>query len=217
MINQSVNKRDKRVLMNLIIIILMGTGLFTSCTSKPIKQIENKISQQAETAPRETPVALQPTKENKGKRCGTEGTTTSENDEAASNTFCHDVQLKLLKAAGAGDLEKIREALREGANPNGAVDDRFPPLQQAAASGKVDAVRLLLDNGADVNLEADFQNTALSFAVYEGHIDVVRVLIERGADVCYRTDTGTYEELARRRGYQEIAELLKAAIATKCR
>ncbi|HAF13119.1 MAG TPA: hypothetical protein DCK93_10030 [Blastocatellia bacterium] len=98
-----------------------------------------------------------------------------------------------------------------------SVDDSYPPLQEAAARGQADAARLLLDNGAQVNHVADFENTPLNTAASYGHMDVVRILLERGADVCYGRPGGTAGDIARARGYKELAELLKTAEATKCK
>jgi len=133
------------------------------------------------------------------------------------NPFCYGVQLKLVAAAKEGDLDKIREALREGANPDGSIYHHLPPLHMAASSGKADAVRLLLDNGAEVNRVIDMENTPLVSAVVSGHTDVVRVLLERGVDVCYRGSAGTAEEIAYQKGYREIAEILKAGKDTNCK
>jgi len=84
-------------------------------------------------------------------------------------------------------------------------------------SCETEAARLLIDNGADVNQDADFQNTTLNLVASNGHIDTVRLLLERGADPCYPSTGGTAEDIARARGFKELAELLKAAEAQKCK
>jgi ankyrin repeat protein len=210
-----IKKRGEPIPMNLFIVFFMAVGLTASCTNMRAKQSDNRNSPQV-TNNRETPVALHATKQNKGERCGPRVYTQSKGDEDY-HPYCHAVQLKLVQASEKGNLDEMREALKEGANPDGSVYDHFPPLLAATINGKTEAVRLLLDNGSDVNQEADFQNTALGLAVEGRYIDVVRVLLERGANVCYKTLDGTDEDFARKKGYQEIAELLNAAKATNCK
>jgi len=74
-----------------------------------------------------------------------------------------------------------------------------------------------LDNGAKVNRVVDFENTSLNIAASEGRDDVVRVLLDRGVDVCYKSAGGTAGDIARARGHNEIADLLKASESKKCK
>jgi len=122
-----------------------------------------------------------------------------------------------VKASAEGDLEKMREALRDGAHPEGSVYDYYPPLQIAATNGKKEAVLLLLENGANVNRVSEFQNTPITAAAFQGHMDVINVLLKWGADVCYKSEGSTARDIARAKGYKELAELLKASESTKCK
>lgn len=212
MINRS--NRDERALTVLLISISI-IGFTASCVVKPTTRPENRVTQQ----PQETPVPLEATRENEGKRCEARyyfGSRRAVSDEGYS-PFCYKLELRLMKAAREGNLSEIRETLKFGANPNLPVDDSYPPLQEAAARGQADAARLLLDNGAQVNHVADFENTPLNTAASYGHMDVVRILLERGADVCYGRPGGSAGDIARARGHKELAELLKAAETTKCK
>ena len=202
-----------------IVLLSACLGLLAACASIPArqseKQSENKSARQAPQA-RETPIPLKPSKENKGERC--KGMYyTDVGGDTDYNPFCYKLQIKLLKATQEGNLDVMREALSEGAHPDGSVYDSYPPLFQAAAKGRIDALLLLLDNGSNINQEQDFQQTALRFAIANNQIEAVKVLIERGADVCYKSFEGTYEDDARALGYTQIAELLKAARATNCK
>ena len=198
--------------MSLVIAISVGSA---SCVYKGSAA---KGSQQPEAKPRETPIAFQSTKENGGKRCEALWYTGEPGDEHDSSDHrCFGLQEKLINGALDGKLDQIRDALRDGANVEGTAYNKFPALHSAAMQGHADAVTLLLDNGANVNRIVDFENSALNMATSEGHADVVRVLLDRGVDVCYKSASGTAGDIARARGYKELAELLKATEKTKCK
>jgi ankyrin repeat protein len=106
-----------------------------------------------------------------------------------------------LKAAGAfidlptachtGDLERVRELLRQDPSLANRVGDHEgyylgagAPVSNAAAVGHMDIVRLLLDHGADPNLPEEQvapKGKALYSAVYHGHYEIAKLLLERGA------------------------------------
>jgi ankyrin repeat protein len=212
--------REKGRVMTFAVSILLLLPLLPACNnSLPEATSTDVATTQAET--RETPVPLRADAQNKGKRCDPAYYTDVPGD-VDHNPHCYKLQLKLVEAAKDGDLAKMREALQEGANPQGSVYDFYPPLHTAALAGKTDAVRLLLDNGADVNHVADFQMTPLLAATTEPHIAIVKLLLERGANPCYKvldtTPGGVIAgDQAQRKGYQEIAAVLKAAEAKQCR
>lgn len=202
-------KRDNRILIIIVASVMLGATLVTACTNKAKEQSGDKPSA-GTTKGKEQPIPLQPTKENKGRRCERK-IYYGVGPEAAAERECYRLQKRLIDASENGDLTQIKEALKYGANVEGAIGQSFLALHTAAMAGHAEAVVLLLDNGAQVNLVADFQNAPLGMAAAEGHLDVVKVLIERGADVCYRTSAGTAEDIARARGYTDISDVLKAA------
>jgi Ankyrin repeats (3 copies) len=208
---QTVKKTNCFALVVLIVTISLGS---VSC----VKGSATKKSQQTEAKPRETPVAFQPTIQNGGKRCEPlwyTGQPGDEHDNADHRCFV--LQEKLINGALDGNLNQIREALREGAHVEGTAYNKFPALHSAAMKGRADAVTLLLNNGANVNRVVDFENSVLNMAASEGHTDVVRVLLDRGADVCYKSASGTAGDIARARGHKELTELLRAAEMAKCK
>jgi hypothetical protein len=203
----------------LIFICAWILAALIGCLVKPLTQREKIVPPPADSKPKETPVALQPTEENHGKRCEAKyyfGVGRRGPDEGY-NPFCYNLQLRLVKAAQEGNLNEIRETLKYGAHPNLPVDDSFPPLQTAAANGRTDAAQLLLANGAQVNQISDFENTPLNAAASYGKADVVRLLLAQGANVCHKSSAGTAGDIARARGYAELAELLKAAEFKNCK
>ena len=63
----------------------------------------------------------------------------------------HDVNIKLMNAAGTGDTEAVRKCIAEGADVNAIDSGGNAPLFYAMLSNKIDIITLLLKNGADVN------------------------------------------------------------------
>ncbi len=78
----------------------------------------------------------------------------------------------LTRAAGAGDLSRVKRFLAEGADPNTRYD-ALPdapvqsdlPLHAAAASGYTSVVQALLDAGAEVTAQDSQGQTALDIAL----------------------------------------------------
>lgn len=209
-------KGDEQLLMFLIIGILVMGSLTPSCSNGSTKGSDYATSPQSQKEIMRNPIPLRRTAQNKGERCGPRYYTDVSGDDDY-NPVCYELQLKLVKASLEGDLQKMREALRDGANVEGSVYDYYPPLQTAAMQGKNEAVRLLIENGADVNRVAEFQNTPLNGAASGGHTEVIKMLVIQGADVCYRSSAGTAGDIGRAKGHKSLAELLKTAESTKCK
>lgn len=100
------------------------------------------------------------------------------------------------RAAGALQLDAVRELLARGANPNPAKADGWLPLhravyasrQQGADLGRqLELVQLLLDKGAQIEARtrsmSDWQPTPLLLALHKPAPELALFLIERGADV----------------------------------
>ena len=214
------NDGNQLAVVSLIVLtVFISVGSGNSCSSKK-SFVASNVNEQLNTKPRDTPLPIQWTKENQGKRCEARnyfGLRTKETFGDGYSPYCYKLDSRLIKAAREGNLEEIRETLRYGASPILPVGDFFPPLLMAASSGQTEAVRLLLDNGAEVNHVSDFQNTALYFAASEGHVETTRLLLERGADPCYPEKGRTAGDSARARGFKEVADLLKIAEVQKCK
>jgi hypothetical protein len=210
-----MKKKNLKLEIGLLVAVVM-TGVGFSCTSscfdKPKMQDERGESKRTET-----PVPLTTTTKNGGTRCRGYYLRSATKGDENYNPGCYALQMNLINAARKGDLAKMRDALSEGADPEGLCDDSYPALQEAAFYGHADAVNLLLDNGAEVNRVSSVDNTALNAAASEGHIDVVKALLARGADPCYGGKGQTAGDIARARRFNEIADLLKLAEAERCK
>ncbi|WP_053720082.1 ankyrin repeat domain-containing protein [Saccharothrix sp. NRRL B-16348] len=97
--------------------------------------------------------------------------------------FRSDIDQRLLAAVRAGDDERVRTLLRDGADPDRReATTGLTPLQVAAGLGRVGTVSALLDGGADVHgVDTRAGCTALHKAVQNGDPATVRALVEAGA------------------------------------
>ena len=133
------------------------------------------------------------------------------NGDGVLDRRCFRLQSRLSVAAIRGDVAKIRNLLRRGANASSYAGDYLPPLFGASAEGHTTAVRLLLDNGAEMNHRYTLRGTPLFAAVYGHHAGVVALLISRGVDVNLRNGNDTCLKIAQANGFTDIVAILKNA------
>lgn len=92
----------------------------------------------------------------------------------------------LYHAAKNGSLNKVKELLKAGADPNVQNEHHLTPLHQAAYWGELEIVELLLEHGARIDLDNGKGWTALHSAAISGGLktrkEVIEKLIEHGAD-----------------------------------
>lgn len=86
-------------------------------------------------------------------------------------------------AVSDGDLEKVREYLNKGVDPNLLKFGWQAPLCLAANKGHKEIAELLIAHGADINrgLEEENGTNALLEAAINKHQDLVESLIDQGA------------------------------------
>ncbi len=91
---------------------------------------------------------------------------------------------KLLAAAKAGNLEKVKEAIKSGANID--IQNEFmknSALHIASSSGYLDIVRFLVENNADLLLTNGTDMTPLHLAARDGQVHVVEYLLEKVGNI----------------------------------
>lgn len=74
--------------------------------------------------------------------------------------FGDDLGAYLIKAAKAGDTEKMKRLLAEGADINAKTEDGVTALIAASLNGHAEIVNALIDKGADVNAKDKDGETA---------------------------------------------------------
>jgi ankyrin repeat protein len=129
--------------------------------------------------------------------------------------------LPLVKAAGRGDVERVKALIREGVKVSRFVFldkwDTWPTtaLHEAAKRGRTRVVRVLLAAGADFELGEgeDSDLTPLARAVTHGYVDVVKVLLERGA----RISAFAFGKAVASGKIELVGLLLKAGFSLKAR
>ncbi len=97
---------------------------------------------------------------------------------------------RLLDAAGAGDLDGVRQALADGADPNAVDDSEATAIQRAAAGGHLDVVRALVAQGVDIDAQDQTCLNPFLTGCIRGDLDLVRTMVEAGADLTRRTRFG---------------------------
>src|SRR5207247_883839 len=90
--------------------------------------------------------------------------------------------LRLILAAGQGNVRVMHDLIKDGADVNMSDDLLGNPLGASAASARYEAVKLLVDGGANVNAVDGQGNTPLIWSAQSGNPEVVRLLLSKGAD-----------------------------------
>ncbi|KAF4598462.1 hypothetical protein EYR38_006864 [Pleurotus pulmonarius] len=162
--------------------------------------------------------------------------TTIQKAEAKYNVTTEFTNYNLHAGAANGDIGLVEFALARR-QPINSVLDGVQPLHAAAAGGNEQVVKLLIDYGADVNaprlprrysnekgrdasapIVGDTGATPLHFASANGNTEIVRILLQRGAHPDLADKHGvTPEQLARRQGWLECADLLRDWMQNKDR
>ncbi|XP_076296315.1 uncharacterized protein LOC143216793 isoform X5 [Lasioglossum baleicum] len=101
-----------------------------------------------------------------------------------------DPSTAFLRAARAGQLEKVLEFLESGVDINASNANGLNALHLAAKDGHLEIVRELLNRGAVVDAATKKGNTALHIASLAGQEEVVQLLVQRGASVNAQSQNG---------------------------
>uniref|UniRef100_A0A9J7ZNL3 Ankyrin 2 n=1 Tax=Cyprinus carpio carpio TaxID=630221 RepID=A0A9J7ZNL3_CYPCA len=101
-----------------------------------------------------------------------------------------DSNTSFLRAARAGNIDKVLEYLKGGVDISTCNQNGLNALHLAAKEGHVDLVQELLDRGSSVDSATKKGNTALHIASLAGQGEVVKILVKRGADINAQSQNG---------------------------
>ncbi|XP_032879098.1 ankyrin-2 isoform X30 [Amblyraja radiata] len=101
-----------------------------------------------------------------------------------------DSNASFLRAARAGNLDKVLEFLKGGIDINTSNQNGLNALHLAAKEGHVDLVQELLERGALVDSLSKKGNSAVHIASLAGQINVVSMLMKQGANINLQSQNG---------------------------
>ena len=101
-----------------------------------------------------------------------------------NNSFSHSEHLarQLHQAVEDGDINRVKDLLGQGANPNHQLywsEEwlKCPPLHRACERGYLEMVKILVNVGAAIDKSDRCDMTPLHYACQEGHLQLVVYLI----------------------------------------
>ena len=106
----------------------------------------------------------------------------NDSEEIVSLPSANNKATDLGSAAKAGNIQVMKEFLRDGANINGKNQKELTPLHWAAITGQKKAISLLIQEGATVDSLDGYRSTPLHLAAFFGQEEAVQVLLANGAD-----------------------------------
>lgn len=115
----------------------------------------------------------------------------------------------LLQALWNEDVDRIKDLLGKGADPNAQTSCGERPLLIAAKKGNTEIIRILIENGAQVDGKDKNGLTPLMSAASAGKAKNVEVLIAAAADLNAKDNKGiTALMWATMKGFADIVEIL---------
>ena len=86
-------------------------------------------------------------------------------------------------AAHRGDIDKVRDSLKEGINVDARDEAGQTPLYYAASAGQMHIAEFLISKGAEVDAKDKIGDTPLYYAADAGWRNTAELLLNKGADV----------------------------------
>ncbi len=116
------------------------------------------------------------------------------------------------KAAYHGEIQKVRDLLQKGANPDARDSFGGTALHAAMFQKNVEIVKVLLDHGCDINAQGTGNGyTPLHDAVWADNGEAVNLLLDKGAKTNLKGKDGlTPYAKARREGKTKILRIFES-------
>ncbi|XP_052005124.1 LOW QUALITY PROTEIN: ankyrin-2b [Xyrauchen texanus] len=110
--------------------------------------------------------------------------------ERAERRRKSDSNTSFLRAARAGNIDKVLELLKGGVDICTCNQNGLNALHLAAKEGHIELVEELLERGSSVDSATKKGNTALHISSLAGQGEVVKLLVKRGADINLQSQNG---------------------------
>lgn len=111
------------------------------------------------------------------------GQSSKSSSKVVKKSIDHSLDWDIMQAVSSNYVDRVKQLLADGADPNAKDDTDTTVLQKASYWGNLDCCKLLLVAGANVNSKNNLGGTPLSDAVSTGKADVVLLLLDSGANV----------------------------------
>ncbi|XP_054874601.1 ankyrin-3 isoform X7 [Amphiprion ocellaris] len=129
--------------------------------------------------------------------------------EGEASAIMSDSNASYLRAARAGNLEKVLDYLKTGVEINICNQNGLNALHLASKEGHVEVVAELLKLGATVDAATKKGNTALHISSLAGQTEVVKELVNNGANVNAQSQNGfTPLYMAAQENHLEVVRFL---------
>ncbi|KAA8594871.1 hypothetical protein FQN60_012006, partial [Etheostoma spectabile] len=129
--------------------------------------------------------------------------------ERAERKRQSDSNTSFLRAARAGNIDKVLDFLKNGVDISTCNQKGNTALHIASLAGQNEVVRLLVKRGADVNSQSQNGFTPLYMAAQENHLEVVRYMLENDGNQSIATEDGfTPLAIALQQGHNAVVSLL---------
>lgn len=115
-----------------------------------------------------------------------------------------EIDMALVEAVRKGDLEKVKDLLKNGADIHYMYDE---PVRMAALDNKLEILKYLVEKGANIHEQREF---ALRVASVNGYFEIVKFLVEKGADIS--VDNYWAFKKAKENGHSDIVTYLQNEI-----
>jgi ankyrin repeat protein/beta-lactamase regulating signal transducer with metallopeptidase domain len=114
-------------------------------------------------------------------------------------------------AACAGDLDRVKSLVEQGAEVDAKDERGWTPLCWAVCAGRTEVLRFLIAKGAQARAEMANGQTPLHVVAGNGRRDLAELLVAGGADLNAKNGIGLAPvHEAARNGHRQVVELLLA-------
>lgn len=102
---------------------------------------------------------------------------------------------KLSSAITTGNLEQLKQLLKEKKNLDEPIIEDETLLMHATSEGQFEVVKWLFKNRVNPNVATKDGHRALSFAILGGHSEIARWLLKQGAEANFNHDNARLNPL----------------------